>query len=113
MGEWYEAADLYVLTSRFEGFPNTLCEALAYGLPVVSVDCETGPRDLVQNEINGLLVPENDPDALVEALERLMKDEQLRYRLAAHSTAIQDKLSLQRVAGDWERLFSEIIDYGR
>ncbi len=108
MGDWYEAADAFVLTSVFEGFPNVLCEAMGYGLPVVSVDCDTGPRDMIADGVNGLLVKQDDPDALAAALSRLMGDPALRQRLGENARAIKDRLSLERIAGEWEALFAEL-----
>jgi len=108
VGEWYQTADLYVLTSLFEGFPNTLVEALAYGLPAVSVDCETGPADILRHDVAGLLVPQDDLAELVEALAKLMSDKSLRYQYSARAVEIRQRLSIEKIAGMWERLFEEV-----
>lgn len=109
VGEWYEAADLYVMSSRFEGFPNTLAEAMAHGLPAVSFDCDTGPRDIIRHEVDGLLVPPGDLDALTEALARLMADDALRQQYAARAVEVRQRFSMERVAGMWETLFEELL----
>lgn len=108
LGEWYEAADLYVMSSLFEGFPNTLGEAMAYGLPAVSVDCDTGPRDIIRHKVDGLLVLQNNHEALVEALATLMSDKSLREQYATKAIEIRERLSMTNIAGMWEELFSEI-----
>ena len=110
VSEWYEAADLYVMTSRFEGFPNTLVEAMAHGLAVVGVDCDTGPRDIIRHEVDGLLVSQDNPKALERALATLMDDENLRRRLAARAVEARGRFSLERVAGQWEALFEELMN---
>ncbi len=110
VSDWYEAADLYVMSSRFEGFPNTLVEALAHGLAVVSVDCDTGPRDIVRHEVDGLLVPRDRPEALGQALEYLMADEDRRRRLAARAVEARERFSLERIAGQWEALFEALMN---
>jgi len=107
LGDWYEAADLFVMTSLFEGFPNTLVEGMSYGLPVVSVDCDTGPRDIVRHQIDGLLVEQNNHDELVKALASLMLDKALRSQFASRSVEVRERFSMERVAGMWEDLFKE------
>lgn len=106
--DWYERADLYVLSSRFEGFPNTLVEAMSYGLAVVSFDCDTGPRDIVRHEVDGLLVPPGDVAGLTAALDRLMGDADLRQRFAKRAVEVRERFSMERIAGMWEKLFEEI-----
>jgi glycosyltransferase involved in cell wall biosynthesis len=110
VGEWYERADLYVMSSRFEGFGNTLAEALAYGLPAVSFDCDTGPRDIIRHEMDGLLVPPGDVTGLAAALDRLMRDANLRKRFAERAVEARERFSITRIAGMWEELFERVVE---
>ena len=108
VGEWYAASSLYVMSSRFEGFPNTLAEAMAYGLPAVSFDCDTGPRDIIRHEVDGLLVPAGDAAALEAALRRLIADPALRERFAARAPEVRERFSLASVSAQWEQLFRDM-----
>jgi len=112
VGDWYARAQFYVMSSRFEGFPNTLVEALAYGCPAVSFDCDTGPRDIIRHEIDGLLVAPGDIEALASAMARLMDDEMLRSRLSAKAVEARERFSIERIGAMWDRLFEEVA-HGR
>ena len=101
------------MSSRFEGFPNTLAEALAHGLPAVSFDCDTGPRDIIRHGIDGLLVPPDDAGALGVALSGVMADDALRARLAQRAVDARERFSIERVAAMWEQLFSEPLGTAR
>lgn len=108
VGDWYAAADLYVMSSRFEGFPNTLVEAMSHGLPAVSFDCDTGPRDIIRHEIDGLLVPPDDVAGLTTALAELMGDDARRQKFCARALDVRERFSMERIAGVWESLFQEL-----
>ncbi|MBI9079551.1 MAG: glycosyltransferase family 4 protein [Pseudodesulfovibrio sp.] len=97
-------ADIFVMPSRYEGFPMALCEAMAAGLPAVSFDCPTGPADIVRTEVDGILVPPERGEELAHALSRMMSDPLLRKALSAKSVEVAGRFSVERVMGVWEQL---------
>jgi glycosyltransferase involved in cell wall biosynthesis len=107
IGDWYECVDLYVMSSRFEGFPNTLVEAMAYGLPVVSFDCDTGPCDIIRHKVDGLLVPSGNAQELTATLNLLMGDENLRLEMAKRAGDVRVRFATELIAEKWELLFKE------
>lgn len=108
IAHWYEAADLFVLTSRVEGFPNALAEALAHGVPAISFDCETGPDVILRHDIDGMLLPAGDDDALERALRRAMADDALRRTWSAAAKDARQRFALDHIALEWRRLFSAL-----
>lgn len=110
MEDWYRRAQLYVMTSRFEGFGNSLAEAMACGVAVLSVDCPVGPRHIVENGRSGVLVPAGNQNALVSELERLMSCPEDRAALSNEALAVRERFSVRAVARQWEELFAEGLD---
>ena len=106
LAEWYGASDLYVLSSRVEGLSNTLIEAMASGLPVVAFDCDTGPREIIRNDIDGVLVnPVADDEALSAHLADLMGRPERRSSLARRAIDARDRFSTARIMAMWNQLF--------
>lgn len=107
LGDWYLRADVFVMSSRFEGFGNTLAEAMAHGVPAVSFDCPTGPGEIIRHEVDGLLVSPEDIDALAMALNRMMGDETMRRAFARKAVEARERFSIHTIAEKWERLIQE------
>lgn len=101
-------ADLFVLSSHFEGFPNALCEAMAAGVACIATDCPDGPRDIVRNGLDGILVPPGDLDALSRALAGLMGSPDERRRLGRNAREGIGRFSIERVMGEWDRLLAGV-----
>jgi glycosyltransferase involved in cell wall biosynthesis len=102
LGERMRDASAYVLSSRYEGFPLVLLEAMSAGLAVVAFDCPTGPDEIVTNGKSGLLVPAGDVSALAAALRRVMGDEQLRRRLAGTAPGAVARYAKRAVGRQWD-----------
>lgn len=102
-------ADAFMMTSRHEGFPNALLEAMATGLPCAVFDCPSGPREITRNGEDALLIPLNDHAGLVSALARLMGDRQLRESLGKQArNSVCSRFSTQEVVRQWDLLFREL-----
>lgn len=105
----YQEAAFLVLPSRYEGFGMVLVEAMAFGCPVVAFDCPCGPREIIRDGIDGLLVPDGDVPALAAAMERMMGDEALRGRLGKAGPAVRERFGIDKVAVMWKDLFDEVL----
>lgn len=106
VGAWYSRADLFVMTSKFEGFPNTLVEAMAHGCAAISYDCDTGPRDIIHHGKTGILVsPVGDKGGLIHEMDRLMGDDQVRLRIAEAAMEVRKRYCLSSILDEWDSLF--------
>jgi glycosyltransferase involved in cell wall biosynthesis len=108
VSEWYARTDLYVLSSRFEGFGMTLVEAMASGCAAISFDCDAGPRDIIAHGHNGLLVsPVGDVDKLAEALLALMTNDADRALIASRAPGVKQMFSPRKVLAMWQDVFDQ------
>ena len=102
MARWYARATVFVLPSRYEGFPNVLLEAMAAGCACIASDCLTGPSDLIRHGENGLLLPpQATTEAWVDAIETLLIDPDYRQRLGARAATVRERYAPERLRRDF------------
>ncbi len=107
IGDWYIRADLFVLCSKFEGFPNTLIEAMAYGCAAVSYDCDTGPRDIIKSGTNGILITPGQTQDLTNTISNLMFDEVERHRMGEAAKSVREQFALPNILDQWDATFRD------
>jgi glycosyltransferase involved in cell wall biosynthesis len=108
MGRQMQDASMFVMSSRWEGFPMVLIEAMSKGLPVVSFDCPTGPADIVEHGATGFLVPQGDEQALADAMLELIRDDAKRRRFGAAAAESAAQYTLAQVGPRWDALLAEV-----
>ena len=105
----YAASAFLAMSSHYEGFPMVLIEAMACGAPGVCFDFMCGPKDIIRDGENGLIVPEGDIPALARAMERLMRDDALRARMSARAREVTETYSEENVMEQWEKCFQDLL----
>ena len=102
-------ADVFVLSSLFEGFPLVLMEAMACGAPVVATDCPSGPREIIEDGVNGILVPPANVSVLSEAIVRVLKDPELKQRLSEQGKNRAQDFRAESIADAYGNLFLDVL----
>lgn len=105
------AGDVFVLSSLWEGFGNVVVEAMACGTAVVATDCPHGPGEIIEDERSGLLVPPADPDALADAVCRVLSTPQLRQALESNAQNRARDFHADVVAQQYETFFRQLVEH--
>jgi len=109
VSDWYALADLFVLSSRYEGMPNVLLEAMACGCACVAFDCDTGPRDIIKHGVNGVLVPAGNVKALADAMEALMRDTEKRMKLGKAALDVREQFASEKILQKWRAALHSVL----
>lgn len=105
--ERYKDYDFFVMTSRYEGFPMVLLEAMANKLPCIAFDCQTGPSDIILNNVNGIIVEPENEILMIQAIQSLIDDEGLRRNYSSHTVESLNKFKTERIIEKWIKLIEE------
>jgi GalNAc-alpha-(1->4)-GalNAc-alpha-(1->3)-diNAcBac-PP-undecaprenol alpha-1,4-N-acetyl-D-galactosaminyltransferase len=107
--DYYNTASLFVFTSRYEGYPNALTEAMYFGVSCISTDCPSGPAELISNAENGFLIPVGDQDLLEKKMKLLMSDEDLRTKFSANSLKSTVGFEADHIALQWKSIINNVL----
>lgn len=104
----YLRSSAYVMSSAFEGFPMVLLEAASFGLPLISYTCYCGPKDIIDNEVNGFLVNQNDEQGLADAICKIIEDEPLRQEMGKQAKITSQQFSQENILPLWPKFFESL-----
>lgn len=107
--EWYAKSSIFILSSKKEGFPNVLLEAMGSGCACVGFDCPYGPSEIINDGVNGILVENQNIEELTQAIQKLIDDNQLRERLSQEALNVIETYHIDKIARQWEELIEEVI----
>lgn len=110
IGKEYANSSLIVMTSNYEGFGMVLVEAMACGVPAIAFDCKCGPKDIIKNGKNGLLIANGDINGLAEAMMKLMSDRDYRKFLSGNAHRVTATYSEEAVMNQWINLFTSLTE---
>lgn len=109
IGEEYRKSSVFAMTSRYEGLPMVLLEAMGYGLPCISFACPCGPSEVIREDFNGYLIPPGNIETFAVKLRKLMTDFELRKEMGKHAQKTVERFSEERVMEQWQKLFRQIL----
>lgn len=107
--EKYLTGSIYAMTSRYEGLPMVLLEAQACGLPIISYDCKCGPKDIINDGIDGYIIPMGNRQLFAEKLLELIKDQELRQRMGNAAVVSSKRFDEERIMKLWTSLFEKVL----
>lgn len=106
---WFSRSEIFILSSRYEGFPNVLLEAMQCGTACIAFDCRSGPSEIVKDGYNGVLVTAGDTEKLTDDINQLATNESLRVELKRNAFEALNEFSSERVLFKWEKLFKSRV----
>lgn len=109
INNFYCESSIYLMTSRYEGFPMVLVEAQNFGLPIISVDCKCGPKEIINDGIDGFLIANGDNSGFVNKVSQLMKNDKMRIDFGKMAKVNSIKFSEEKIMHQWISLFEGII----
>ncbi|MHC8605677.1 glycosyltransferase family 4 protein [Arenicellales bacterium IMCC58067] len=105
----YQNASFLVLTSRYEGLPMVLIEALCFGLPAIAFDCQNGPREIIRNGETGYLVAAGDVDEFANRMAQLITSSEIREKMSENSLQHAKNFSLEHICKTWKNHFDNLV----
>ena len=109
VNDYYQKSKIFVLCSKYESFSNVLLEAMGNGCACISFDCPYGPREIITDKKDGILVKNQDQDALKQAIENLIKDESYQQKLSTNAIKSSQRFDYKNVMQKWEKLIDKLI----